>query len=47
MSPRTSEVTRSRVVRRGSLDGPAPHVKFVARRCAPMASSPRIITQTV
>src|SRR5712675_1261928 len=23
-----------------------PHVKFAARRCAPMASSPRIITQT-
>src|SRR5438270_6597019 len=28
---RMSEVTRSRVVRRRSLDGPAPHVKFAAR----------------
>jgi hypothetical protein len=40
---RTSEVTRSRMVRRRSLDGPAPHVKCVARRCtqwrAPLGSS--------
>ena len=43
MGPRTSEVTRSRVVRRRGLDERAPHVKSVARRCAPMASSPRIL----
>src|SRR5437016_1781068 len=29
-----------------SLDTNYPHVKSVARRCAPMASSPRILQQT-
>ena len=47
MGPRTSEVTRSRVVRRRGLDERAPHVKSVARRCAPMASSPRILTRRI
>ena len=40
MGPRTSEVTRSRVVRRRGLDERAPHVKFVARSMRPHGELP-------